>query len=92
MTAHTEPLIEVAPPVICNFHSPYWHVGQEIFLPSTGGYIAAPSLIQLLASDAWGLYRAYRRQGILGLIDDPFADHAVAKNYLSALTQLQEAA
>jgi hypothetical protein len=73
------------PPAICHLHSPYWHCGQEVFLPVTGGYILGPSLPQLFVSDVLGLYDAYRRQGVLGLIDDPLADHAVAKNYLARL-------
>jgi hypothetical protein len=75
------------PPIICHLHSPYWHCGEEVFLPVTGGCILGPSLRQLLISDVLGLYSAYRRQGVLGLIDDPLADHAVAKNYLGRLQE-----
>jgi len=73
------------PPMVLHLHSPYWHCGQEVFLPVTGGYILGPSLTQLFFSDVLGLYSAYRRRGVLGLIDDPLADHAVAKNYLARL-------
>lgn len=77
------------PPAICHLHVPYWHCGQEIFLPNGGGYIPSPTLLQLGLSDFIGLYRAYRLRGIIGAIDDPLADHAVAKNYVAALTALR---
>jgi len=79
------------PPLICNLHAPYWHCGQEIFLPVNGGFVPSPSLLQLAISDVTGLYRAWRLRGIPGLVEDPFDDHAVAKNYVDRLEQLQPA-
>lgn len=77
------------PPAIFHLLSPYWHCGQEIFLPSTGGYDTSPSLKQLLASDVRGLYHALKMRGLPGLIEDPIEDHAVAQNYVAAFTALQ---
>lgn len=36
----------------------YWHSGQNIFLPTLGGYRINPSLWLKVLSDAWGIYRA----------------------------------
>jgi pimeloyl-ACP methyl ester carboxylesterase len=77
------------PPAILHLLAPYWHCGQEIFLPVGGGYDTSPSLRQLLESDAHGLYHALKVRGLLGLVEDPIDDHAVAKNYVAAFTALQ---
>ncbi|HXI73468.1 MAG TPA: lipase family protein [Verrucomicrobiae bacterium] len=66
---------------------PYRHVGLEIFLPSFGGLIAAPSFVRLLASDAWGIYRAFIISKFTGAMD-PIHDHKMV-NYTTALADSQ---
>ena len=65
---------------------PYRHVGLEIFLPSFGGLIVAPSLLRLLASDAWGIYRAFIVSKFTGAMD-PIHDHKMV-NYTSGLDEI----
>lgn len=66
---------------------PFWvtgyrHVGQEVFLPSTGGYRVGPPLWSKCLSDAIGLYQSYRSHRIA-----PLADHSSAL-YLARLESL----
>jgi hypothetical protein len=66
----------------------YRHTAQQAFLPSIGsGYILNPPLITLLASDAFGLWAAYRARNVIGLCDDALRDHFIA-NYLGAIRAL----
>ena len=51
----------------------YRHAGQEIFLPSWGGWELNPSLGSKIASDALGFWRAYRNK-----IDVLFSEHVIA--------------
>lgn len=79
------------PPALFHLLAPYWHCGQEIFLPVTGGYDTSPSLSQLLRSDVRGLWEAFRQRGLIGALEDPIEDHAISQNYVAAFTALQPA-
>jgi len=67
------------------WRDPYRHVGMEVFLPAfgIGEMVINPSLWYLLASDAWGIYRAWCISKFAGALD-PIHDHHVG-NYVSAL-------
>ena len=74
-------------PHLPTFTDSYRHAGMENIFPSSGAaYVASPSLWRLLASDAWGIYRAFTISKFAGAID-PVMDHKM-KNYLTALEGL----
>jgi len=72
------------------WHDPYRHVGTEVFLPAISGEapLIDPSIWSLLASDVWGIYRAFCISKFAGAID-PIQDHHI-NNYTSALDCLSE--
>jgi len=77
-------------PHLPSLSDPYRHVGTEVFLPSfgVGELVINPSLWYLLASDAWGTYRAWLISKFAGALD-PIMDHHV-NNYVRALTNLPD--
>ena len=72
------------------WHDPYRHVGTEVFLPSFGvGELEInPSFWCLLASDAWGTYRAWLVSKFAGALN-PVVDHHIL-NYTRSLNNLPD--
>lgn len=70
------------------FHDPYRHAGVEVFLSSFGGMLVNPPLLTLLASDAWGAYRAFLVSTFEAALD-PIYDHYLG-NYTADLDALEE--
>jgi hypothetical protein len=65
----------------------YCHAGIEIFFPSNGNsYVMNPSLLRLLWSDAWGIYRAFMISKFAAMAD-PIKDHKM-QNYINALGRI----
>jgi predicted lipase len=68
------------------WHDPYRHVGTEVFISSVAGDLwFNPPLLRLLASDIWGIYRAFIVSKFAGALD-PILDHHV-NNYITALSK-----
>lgn len=71
---------------------PFWHwgfrhAGNEAFLPSFGGMKLNPGFRFRLLSDCFGLWRAYRRGELAGLLTDGLIDHHIDR-YLKRISQL----
>ncbi len=75
-------------PHLPSFTDFYRHAGTEVLLSSLGGMVVNPPLYKLLASDAWGLYRAFCVSKFAAALD-PINDHFVA-NYVADVNQLKE--
>ena len=76
------------------WHDPYRHCGQEVFISSLSPLRSVddlwfnPPLWRLLASDAWGIYRAWCISKFAGALD-PAMDHHLG-NYAGALFNLYD--
>ena len=72
------------------WHDPYRHAGTEVFLPAfgVGKLVIDPSIWFLLASDAWGIYRAFMVSKFAGALD-PILDHHI-DNYVRGLNNLPD--
>ena len=83
---YQEDIVARVPHFPC-WQDPYRHVGREIFLSAFRELVVAPSLWHLLASDAWGIYRAFIISKFTGALD-PLNDHRVL-NYTQTLEEIK---